>query len=80
MIEKNEQPSPKYNGDFPTREAQLANTAFRGMEPDATLDEVLAHDQMEADVVNAEHFDYPLGTPSREIGHELNGGDVPKSE
>lgn len=63
-------------GGFPSKEAQEKNTSHRGMEPDATVEEVNAHDQLEQDILNAEHFGYPLGTPSHVIGKDLleNGG------
>ncbi len=73
--------TPKPYGGFPSRKNQLANTAFRGMEPDASVKEVSAHDQAERDIENAKHFGYPLGTPSFEIGRDIiDRGDSPKPE
>lgn len=72
---------PQLYGGFPSRESQLANTAFRGMESDASLQEVLEYEQAEQDLVNAAHFGYPVGTPSSEIALELpGGGGIGKSE
>ncbi len=64
----------KQFGGFPTQEAQQVNTSYRGMKPDATVEEVNAYDQAQRDLVNAEHFGYPVGTPSVEIGRDLSYG------
>ena len=80
MAEQTPTPQPQESGGFENRESQERNTAFRGMESDATLEEVNAYDQLERDIVNAEHFGYPLGTPSSEIGRDLALGKGPKPE
>jgi len=71
MTHSNEHQNPIEYGGFRSRENQLANTAFRGMEDDATAVEVAAYDRMQRDLANAAHFDYPIGTTSAEIGYDL---------
>jgi|GEM_PF-2625537 len=61
-------------GGFDSAEDQRLNTASRDMEPDATLDEVLAYDQAQQDMSNADYFGYPPGTPSGEIGGDRIDG------
>ena len=65
---------------FSSHEVQLDNTQHRGMESDATLEEVLAHDQAERDVVYAEYNGYPVETPSSEIGRDIATGRTTRPE
>ncbi len=63
---------PAQFGGFSSAENQLKNTLSRGMEPDATVEEVIAFDRLERDAVNVEHYGYSLGTTSAEIAEDLN--------
>lgn len=58
-------------GGFASREAQVVNATARGLGSYATLTEILEFDQSRRDVINAERYGYPAGTPSSQIGEDL---------